>query len=289
MREYILWSNCNNCCKFCWQQKKHDLSTFLNEKEMITSIQTTISELDKINVGDDVLLVGGELFCYKGIVDKTLKELIDRCIILLKNNTIRFLYINTNLINKISTDGSLFYLLDKITENNLESKLKFTTSFDIYGRFKKDALLQWLSCLRYITITKYPTINVVINCIITKQLVEVIEKEDIKDWQEFKYICGAKYINFIPYIPVPDDHSMDVTFKDIVKVLAAQEKIEPGYIDRYIDDFDMNQNKVLYEYHKDKGYVECTAKYAECHHNENFKKVLGNDECYICKLKEIFR
>ena len=99
---------------------------------------------------------------------------------------------------------------------------------------------------------------------------------------------GVKYINYIPYIPVEDDNSMDVTFKDIIKVLAAQEKIEPGYINRYIDDFDLNQNKILYEYHKDKGYVECTAEYAECHHNENFKKVLGN-ECYICKLKDVFR
>ena len=71
---------------------------------------------------------------------------------------------------------------------------------------------------------------------------------------------------------------MDVTFKDIIKVLAAQEKIEPGYINRYIDDFDLNQNKILYEYHKDKGYVECTAEYDRMTIiMRTLKRFLGNE------------
>lgn len=285
MREYILWSNCNNCCKFCWQQKKQDITTFLKPEDMIKSIKTTLLELDKTEKGDDVLLVGGELFCSYGIeVDNAIKNLVDKCIDLLKKDIIRFVYINTNLLGHMD---NRIYLLDRISQEQLEDRLKFTTSYDIYGRFANDKFKDnFCENLRYIR-EKYPKVNIVINIIITKQLAQSTEMIGILHNLFIKKF-GARYINYIPYIPVEDDNSMNVTFRDIIKVLAAQEKIKPGYINRYIDDFDLNQNKILYEYHKDKGYVECTAKYAECHHNENFKKVLG-DECYICKLKDVFR
>lgn len=296
MREYILWSNCNNCCKFCWQQKKHDFTTFLNEQEMVQSIETTMLELDKISNGDDVLLVGGEILNpYFDSVDDKLHELIDKCVDMIKNDKIRFLYINTNLL--YTNIKNLTYLLESF--NGIEERLKFTTSWDKFGRFthksgeRFGAEEIFIGNIRGLN-HRYPKMNIVINVIITKQLIEsfdtpYIENNSIRWMASLKHdYYVVKYINYIPYIPVSNDRSMDVTFKDIIKVLAAQEKLQPGYINRYIDDFDMNQNKVLYEYHKDKGYVECTAKYADCHHNENFKKVLGG-ECYICKLKEVFR
>ena len=61
MQEFLLWSNCTNKCAFCWQQKKKDLSTFLNEKEMLECITETSIRVDSINDGDDVLLVGGDI------------------------------------------------------------------------------------------------------------------------------------------------------------------------------------------------------------------------------------
>ena len=198
---------------------------------------------------------------------------------MLSDNKIRYLYVNTNLIYKDRTN--LIYLFEAI--KGYEDRLKFTTSYDIYGRFKTDTAKElFLENLSFIK-EKYPKINTVVNCIITKQLVE----SDFND-EEFKEAYGVRYVNFIPYVPVPDDRSMDVEFKDIVKVLARTERKNKGYIDFYINDFDFNQNKALYQYHKDTGYEECTSNYAECHHNENFKKVL-NGECFICKLKEVFR
>ena len=73
-------------------------------------------------------------------------------------------------------------------------------------------------------------------------------ESDFND-EEFKEDYGVRYVNFIPYVPVPDDRSMDVEFKDIVKVLARTERKNKGYIDFYINDFDFNQNKALYQYH----------------------------------------
>lgn len=280
MREFLLWGNCTNQCDFCWQCKKRDESIFLNKEEMLSCIADTISMLDEINDGDDVLIVGGEILAsYYEEVDKSLRELIDKCVHFIITNKIRFLYINTNLLYK--DRSNLIYLFEAI--KGYEDRLKFTTSYDIYGRFKtKEAEQLFLENLLFIK-ENYPTVNTVVNCIITKQLVESNFDEN-----EFKELYGVNYVNFIPYIPVPNDRSMDVSFKDIVKVLARTERKNKGYIDFYINDFDFNQNKVLYQYHKNTGYEECTSKYCDCNHNENFKKVL-NGECFICKLKELFR
>lgn len=280
MQEFLLWRNCTNQCDFCWQCKKQDPLTYLNEKEMIHCINEVMANLENINDGDDVLLVGGEILAtYYQSVNEELHKLIDKCVAMLKQDKIRFLYINTNLIYKDKTN--LIYLLNKVED--IENRLKFTTSYDIYGRFKKEEARElFLSNLKYIH-DNYPKINVVVNSIITKQLVE----SDF-DFDSFKEEYGIRYINFIPYIPVQDDRAMDVTFKDIVKVLAKNEAKQPGYINFYINDLDFNQDKVLYEYYKNQGFKECTSKYSDCHHNENFKKVL-KDECYICKLKEVFR
>lgn len=280
MQEFLLWGNCTNQCDFCWQCKKRDESIFLNKEEMIFCIEETLSRLDEINDGDDVLIVGGEILAtYHEEVNPYLHKLIDKCVGMLSENKIRFLYVNTNLIYKDRTN--LIYLFETI--KGYEDRLKFTTSYDIYGRFKTEASKElFLENLSFIK-ENYPKINTVVNCIITKQLVE----SDFND-EEFKDTYGVRYVNFIPYVPVPDDRSMDVEFKDIVKVLARTERKNKGYIDFYINDFDFNQNKALYQYHKDTGYEECTSSYAECRHNENFKKVL-NGECFICKLKEVFR
>ena len=280
MQEFLLWGNCTNQCDFCWQCKKRDDTIFLNKEEMISCIEETLSRLDEINDGDDVLIVGGEILAtYFTEVNTHLHKLIDKCVNMLSDNKIRYLYVNTNLIYKDRTN--LIYLFEAI--KGYEDRLKFTTSYDIYGRFKTDTAKElFLENLSFIK-ENYPKINTVVNCIITKQLVE----SDFND-EEFKEVYGVRYVNFIPYVPVSDDRSMDVEFKDIVKVLARTERKNKGYIDFYINDFDFNQNKALYQYHKDTGYEECTSNYAECHHNENFKKVL-NGECFICKLKEVFR
>lgn len=280
MQEFLLWGNCTNQCDFCWQCKKRDESIFLVKDEMVSCVEETIRRLDEINEGDDVLIVGGEVLAsYHPEVNSSLSRLIDRCVELLSTGKMRFLYVNTNLLYKDRTN--LIYLLDAV--NGYEDRLKFTTSYDVYGRFKtKEAERLFLENLLFIK-ENYPKINTVVNCIITKQLVE----SDFDD-EAFKETYGVRYVNFIPYVPVPDDRSMDVDFKDIVRVLARVERRQRGYIDFYINDLYFNQNKALYQYHRDRGYEECTSNYSECRHNENFKKVL-NGECFICKLIEAFR
>lgn len=284
--EFLMWGNCTNKCKFCHQCLKKDPETHLSESEMQNSINITINKVQSIENQEDVLLVGGEILnVYYNSLISSMNSLFDTCIKKLLDNKIRYLYINTNLLYKDLT--LLDSILQKIVTNKLENRLKFTTSYDLYGRFENNEIKTlFFNNLHYIH-NKYPKINVVVNIILTKQAIEKIVSKEF-DILEFKNKYNIVYINFIPYIPINSDSSMTAEFKDYIKCFAVLENIFPGYIKTYINDFDFNQNKVLYEYKSGKGYVECTSEYAECHHNVNFKKVLGNNECYICKLIESF-
>lgn len=283
MIEFLLWSNCNNHCKFCWQNKIHDQSTILNETEMLDSVTKTIVRIKEIKNYDDVLIVGGEILAdYYTSVDKKLEELFVIVKKKIERNEIRYFYINTNLLydNMINVTNLMNIFI------GLRDRIKFTTSYDIFGRFDNQASQDlFLSNLQYIK-NKYPDINIVVNSILTKQLIQAI----INGEYNYKGLLDKyklSYINLIPYIPVKDNDEMDTNFKDIIKALSIVNRQNPGYIKHYIDDFDLNQDKILYEYHKDNGYIECTAEYNSCGHNKNFNKVL-NGECYICKLKDMF-
>ena len=128
MQEFLMWGNCTNQCDFCWQCKKRDETIFLNKEEMISCIKDTLIRLDEINDGDDVLIVGGEILAtYHEEVNPYLHKLIDKCVKMLSDNRIRFLYVNTNLIYKDRTN--LVYLFEAI--RGYEDRLKFTTSYDI--------------------------------------------------------------------------------------------------------------------------------------------------------------
>ena len=113
MQEFLMWGNCTNQCDFCWQCKKRDETIFLNKEEMISCIEDTLIRLDEINDGDDVLIVGGEILAtYHEEVNPYLHKLIDKCVKMLSDNKIRFLYVNTNLIYKDRTN--LVYLFEAI-------------------------------------------------------------------------------------------------------------------------------------------------------------------------------
>lgn len=285
--EFLMWNNCTNKCKFCHQCLRNDPETHLDKHEMLKCIIDVQTDLDNIVDQEDILLVGGEILApYDKIVTDGLRGLFYKVCDKIKENKIRYCYINTNLLYKDRT--ILDQCLKAFTLNNIEDHLKFTTSYDLYGRFEiPESERLFLVNLEWIQKT-YPTVNVVVNVILTKQAIAKLVSREF-DPQKFQKKYGIKYINFLPYIPIPDDSSMTPSFRDIIRALLKLEQLYPGYIQNYIDDYDLNQNKQLFEYRKSTGFVECTAQYAECHHNSNFKKVLSDGSCYICKLIEIFR
>ena len=288
-----------NNCRFCWQRLFHDKTTWLNEDEKLTSIQECSKIVEREAKDCDMLLVGGEVFADQGEkVDVALSELYKQVADKVKAGDVRYLYANTNLTYE--NRSNLTNLLDAFA--GIEDQLKFTTSYDLDGRFNRlnegelesgcakiDRKGLFLENLKFIN-DNYPKINTVVNTIITRAVADAVLKEGYNThWFVDEFPNTVHYVNLIPYIPVRGDEGLDVRFSETVKVLEAANERYPGYFRDYVRMFDLNQDKLLYEYHKDEGYVERTAGTLPCGHNENFQLVNRAGECFICKLQEYYR
>ena len=299
--EFVLWSNCPNNCRFCWQRLFHDKSTWLNEEEKLSCLNDCSSLIEEQEGPIDVLLVGGEVFNSQGdSVNERLKSLYQLIADYIKQGKIRFLYANTNLTYSDRTN--LINLLDAF--EGLEDRLKFTTSYDLDGRFNRlneaesEALETGKPCsplnreelfmnnLKFIN-DSYPNINTVVNTIITRAVYDGVVNDDYDlFWLMKEFSNTVVWVNLIPYIPVKGYEGLDLRYSQTLKVLERANELIPGYLMRYTVELDQNQDKLLYEYHKDKGFIERTAEVMPCGHNENFKLVNRADDCFICKLKE---
>ena len=279
MYEYLLWNNCSNNCEFCWQKFKNDPNKMLDVKEQCHSIDLVIYHITRLPYCD-ILIVGGEIMEYTNY--KVYEHMYKLFLLLhkrLKNCDIRYLYLNTNLLY---TDLELCAaFLSMLNRDNLLHKLKFTTSYDIYGRFeneqKRKLFLKNLHTLTY----SYKRLNIVVNTMLSKQYCE-------SDF-DLKAFCN-KYrvqVNLIPYITLHEN--MRPTNEQIITKLQQAEEWFPGYIKQYINNFNLQQERFLYEYHKEKGYEYCSCDNAKCGHSENFKKILVDESCYVCQLKNWFQ
>ena len=305
--EFIMWNNCANNCKFCWQRLFDDETTFLNEQEQLECIQQCSDMIEKDAVECNLLLVGGEVYSDQGTkVNNALRKLFQQIADKVKKCEVQFLYANTSLTYK--NLDNLKNLLDAF--EGIEEHLKFTTSYDLEGRYdtepasdkevKKrgesgcavDKREQMLDNLAYIH-ENYPKVNVVVNTIITKAVADAVLRKKGNErydplWFMDAYPNTVVWVNLIPYIPIEGYTGLDVRFSETVKVLEAANDKLPGYLEAYLMQLDLDQDKKLYEFHSDSGFVERTAPQLECGHNENFKLVNRADECYICRLKDYF-
>lgn len=295
--EFLLWNDCSahGKCAFCWQQAKHEASKFLDNEEKANSINRVKAFLTKnfvrledgsnnLYTGNHILLVGGEVFDIddQEVID-LFKDLLDYIIQLMNNDEIELLYINTNLLYKdLST---LEYLLDKIKVANLWERLRFTTSWDVIGRFEnKEKEELFYSNLKDIK-AKYPAVHIVVNMILTKQFCEMIETNSkfVKNFQEDYNV----QVNTIPYIILRD--WMAPTRNQVIKTLLKIDSTIPGYAKDYINNFSLPQPKLLYEYTSaDRELVYCSSEAAECGHSKNFRNYCDDKErCYICDLQHL--
>ncbi len=275
--EFILWPNCNNHCKFCPQREDKDL---LNHLQKIMVLNKVLEFLDSENFtkGSHILIVGGEIFddikieeqlgkFFDKIIDKMLKEEID------------LTYMNTNLLYDMDM---LKGIINKFKDKGLFDRLKFTTSYDLEGRFNDRTKVLFENNLKLLR-ESYNDLHIVVNTILTKTTCQSIIDETFNP-KEFcdTYKCD---INLIPYIIYNKElsASRDMIFKALMKM----NELEPSYLRRYIDNFDLPQDKLLYQYKN--GELEfCSSDHSECGHSENFKMYSDKGTCFICDLKELF-
>ena len=305
--EFLIWNNCGNACSFCHQRlfANKNNSKILNPKEQIRSLSLCEEFLDtKFENGNHILLVGGELFDITNEnVKEQFKQLLTKVISKMLLNEIDLLYLNTNLL---FIDVSLLYwFLDKIDQSNLFNRLKFTTSYDIVGRFlNKEKELLFYKNLKSIK-DNYPNINIVVNTVLTNEtckriqndtfgadfLLEYLNKQEkeqftVKDWIDYFKVD----INTIPYIRLNSDAAPEMPTRAVIfDTLLHINKIIPNYLEWYANNIGLKQEKLLFEYNKiDDNYIYCSSEYDSCGHSENFKMCFkDSDKCFPCEIKKL--
>ena len=306
--EFLLWNNCSNNCTFC-HQRAHERKIndkILTPKEQIDSLLACKKFLESENYefGNNILLVGGEIFDNTFIeVQAVLNDLLEQILDWMNEGKIYLFYVNTNLLYK---DTRLLYsFLDNIDKRHLFDRLKFTTSYDMVGRFTtKERELLFYKNLKHLT-DKYPDIKIVVNTVLTKEacnriqkdcfgadyLLEYIKKQNktnitIKDWMDYFKVD----INTIPYIRLPYDLAPEMPTKSqVFHTLLHINDIVPGFLQKYANNISLKQEKRLYEYNKMlQTYIYCSSALSDCGHSVNFKlSFKDSDECFPCAIMKL--
>lgn len=277
--EFLLWDNCKNNCKFCFQR---DNPRLFNKNQRAKILDDTISFInsDKFEKGSHVLICGGEIFDTPSdslILNNFFTEILN----LMAMGVIDLLYINTNLIYKDLE--CIDFLLRSIKANGFFNRLRFTTSYDTEGRFKsKEDKQLMLSNLKWVK-KKYPECNIVTNTILTKNVCRAILDGEfsVKSFME-EYQC---WVNLIPYIVY--DQSLSANRAEIFSALQRVEKENKGYLEHYVPNITIEQEKDLFVY-RDGDYHFCSCELADCGHSVNFKRYSTAGTCFCCDLKEVF-
>ena len=245
--EFLLWDNCNNNCKFCFQRKNPRLFN-QNQRKKILDDTISFIKSDRFEKGSHVLICGGEIFD-KPSDFSDLNVFFAQIDGLMADGTIDLLYLNTNLIYE--DVSGLCFVLDMMKDKF--DRLKFTTSYDLYGRFNKkfDETLFFMN-LKWL-------------------------KEHMNNYQ-----C---WVNFVPYIIY--DESMSASKGEIFGALAKIDTICPNYLEQYIPNITIEQEKKLY-YYQNGEYVYCSCELSDCGHAVNFKRYSKDGTCFCCDLKNVF-
>lgn len=277
--EFLLWDNCNNRCQFCFQRENPRLFN-KDKREMILNKTLEFIESDTFIKGSHILVCGGEIFD-KPSDYEMLHTFFSKIIEHMLNDVIDILYINTNLIYKDLTGVIDFLTL--IKDNKLLDRIRFTTSYDLAGRFRdKETELTMLNNLKTIR-ELFKDMGIVVNTILTKQVCEAIINKtfDITKFMK-EYNC---WVNLLPYIVL--DKSLTPTRSQIIKTLKLVDQENEGYLNKYVPNMSITQEKWLYMYKNDE-FQFCSCELAECGHSVNFKRYSDKGTCFCCDLKEIF-
>lgn len=307
--EFLLWNNCLfGNCSFCHQrahERKID-DKILTPEQQVESLNKCKEFLgsDEFIKGSHILLVGGEIFDVKSqITKKALMDLLKFVKDKMCLNEIDLLYINTNLLYKDIELLEWFLVLYQA--NSLIERIKFTTSYDMVGRFTtKERELLFYHNLKHLTDT-YKDLKIVVNTVLTNEackricedrfgadyLLEYLKEQGknvftIQDWMDYFKV----EINTIPYIRLDYDKAPEIPTKNTVfNTLLHIDSISKGYLNRYADNIALTQKKELFEYNKiDKAFKYCSSKLADCGHSVNFQlSFADSDECFPCAIKKL--
>ena len=278
MHEFLLWNNCNNNCKFCWQRKDKQ-STIDEQLEAIALTIDYIKNLQNFHI----LIIGGEIFSetntqvkldlyglFLHIINKMLKNEIDKC------------YINTNILYDLNS--LLIPVLELFNTANLIKRIHFTTSADDFGRFvNKTSKNLFYKNLKYIR-SKYPDLYIICNIILTDSFCDAIlnDQFNIKEYKT-KYNVDVNTIPYIKYGTIVEAPTKEKVFNTLLHLKQQ----DSDYLLKYINNYLLGQEFNLHQYKNGK-LANVTADKSECGHSENFKNCYSDsDSCFVCDCKEL--
>lgn len=282
--EFLLWDNCSNNCKFCFQRKSPRLFSIDFQKQILNNVLSFINS-DKFQVGSHILLVGGEIFDDSN--RKFIIEFFDKICKMMTRNTIELCYLNTNLLYEDL--NLLFLVLDVFKQNSLLDRLKFTTSYDLVGRFSTNSKEQlFISNLH--TITSNYNVKVVTNMILSNELCRKIIDQTFS-LSRFQQENNTE-LNLIPYIIL--DESLATDKNNIMQALTTLKKKDYMIFKSFLFNINIKQPRKMFYFKDCKDVIDnkltaCECKLLECGHSENFKRyTVDKKSCFVCDINEVF-
>lgn len=282
--EFLLWDNCTNNCKFCFQRKSPRLFSIDFQKQILNNVLSFINS-DKFQVGSHILLVGGEIFDDSN--RKFIIEFFDKICKMMTRNTIELCYLNTNLLYEDL--NLLFLVLDVFKQNSLLDRLKFTTSYDLVGRFSTNSKEQlFISNLH--TITSNYNVKVVTNMILSNELCRKIIDQTFS-LSRFQQENNTE-LNLIPYIIL--DESLATDKNNIMQALTTLKKKDYMIFKNFLFNINIKQPRKMFYFKDCKDIIDnkltaCECKLLECGHSENFKRyTVDKKSCFVCDINEVF-
>lgn len=274
--EFILWDNCSNNCKFCFQAKSRS-NLSIEEKQQ--SMFLVENKIKTINCKSNLLFVGGELFDDIALRND-LVDLFKFASKLLVQEKVGYVYFNTNLLYEdLSVLESVISIFNDL---NLLDKIKFTTSYDECGRFET-ASRKMLFERNLVKIqNEFPNLKIVVNAILTRQMCEALLSEDC---YLHRLASKCSFINLLPYV-VCDKMLMPMKTQ-VFKSLISMDCNFPGYLEKYIKNMNLVQDRKIFKF-KNGNLEFVSEENAECGHCLNFKKYSKDGSCFICDLNAVF-
>lgn len=273
--EFLVWDNCHNKCKFCFQRTNPRNFSLFDQGSICGRVISYLNS-DQYKDGSHVLIVGGELF--DDIRRIFLLEFFDQLTDMMVSGKIDLLYVNTNLIFDSECLDHLQKILKVFIDKGVIDKLKFTTSYDLNGRFKTPETRN-LFLHNLLELFAVPSLNIVTNIILTKDVCN--SKFDIFEFEKETHTT----VNLIPYIIL--DKSLAATRTEIFDYLKYLENKNPEFIRKFLFELDLKQPRVLLV-STNTGWVEKTCENAECGHSINFKRYSDSGHCFVCDVKQFF-
>lgn len=174
-----LWNQCNNRCRFCYNQTLLHLPLDLNAHLKMCN---DLLHSNFIENFDYLRFLGGELFDGSmdklGVTNEYLK-IIQSSLELLKTGKIEKINFLTNLIYE--NRDELKQTLEMFEREGLIDKIELSTSYDIVGRFNyPNSEKWWWDNIKWIN-TNYPKMKIDIGIIMTQPFITMVTK-DWLDW-----------------------------------------------------------------------------------------------------------